>query len=121
MSLTSNSRLKKPVAKITAGELEKAKAYIHGAVYYWCNNKKDDWFFAGDLFGKDNYFWNTTPLHPIWKWHNARGAKDPVLMAGRDVGSILKEILKNDTRTFDTRKVARRQGWPTCQYKWKKI
>jgi hypothetical protein len=96
-------------ADLTQLEILSIKSYLQGAIYCWCKNCKNDnneptWFSASDLFGGDNYYWEGTPLYEIYKWHEEHKADDPVNMAGKDVGHLLRDVLKEDKRTFHTKK-----------------
>ena len=109
--------LRKITAVLENNEIQKIKDFMQGAVYCWCKNCKDDdlhpkWFAAHDLFGGDNYFWEGTPLFKLYEWHERNGSADPIKMAGRDAGHLLKEILYNDRRNFHTR-----EGF-TREYQW---
>ncbi|WP_039929225.1 hypothetical protein [Leptospira yanagawae] len=101
-------------AKIDSLDFERINTYIQGAVYCWCKNVKDNngenlWFIASDLFGGENFFWEGTPLYVLYNWHLQNGASDPVNMAGRDVGHILKSLIDKDPRVFHTRPGRRRE------------
>lgn len=106
--ITEEVKLRNTTAVIDETAMNLIKAYIKGAVYCWCKNCKDEtgeplWFAARDLFGGENYYWQGTPLKCIYDWHEQDGANDPVTMAGRDVGHILKRILHDDeNRSFNT-------------------
>jgi hypothetical protein len=109
--------LRKTSAEIDESTKIMIKAYIQGAVYCWCKNCKEEngqsrWFAARDLFGGDNYYWNDTPLIGLYSWHEANDSSDPIKMAGRDVGELLKEVLHEDAREFRTKK-----GY-TREYVW---
>lgn len=110
-------KLRKISAYIAEAELNNMKSYMQGAVYCWCKNNKNDkgiprWFAARDLFGGDNFYWETTPLFQLYQWHEENGAVDPVNMAGRDVGHLLKSVLYHDKRIFKTNKNY------TREYQW---
>lgn len=110
-------KLRNISADIPEEELRIIKAYLQGAVYSWCKNNKDEngtplWFAARDLFGGENYYWESTPLFQLYQWHENNDANDPVNMAGRDVGHLIKRILHEDDRRFLTRKSY------TREYKW---
>ena len=45
------------------------RAFLQGAVYCWCKNRKDDWFAARDLLGGNNYYWQGTPLIPLYDYY----------------------------------------------------
>lgn len=102
-------RFRRISANICEEDVIAIKNYLQGAVYCWCKNCKDEnqnplWFSARDLFGGDNYYWQATPLYVLFTWHKNNGAQDPVNMAGKDVGHLLRDVLFNDKRLFDTRK-----------------
>ena len=44
----------KGVNGFTDVQLELMKAYLQGAVYCWCKNRKNQWFAARNLIGGDN-------------------------------------------------------------------
>jgi len=100
-------------AKITGEKKNEIKNFIQGSVYCWCKNCQENdeprWFKASDLFGGDNYYWNGTPLIELFNWHDKNNAKDPVNMAGRDVGELLRDVILEDDRKFKTRSGYRRE------------
>lgn len=115
--IIGNVNLRRISADLSSENIERIKIYLQGAVYCWCKNCKNEniepsWFAARDLFGGDNYYWEGTPLYELYLWHLNNNAEDPVNMAGRDVGNLLKEILYNDKRSFYTR-----EGY-TREYQW---
>ena len=66
MSLIPGSNSSR-VTGITAEQRDLALAFIQGAVYCWCKNRKDEWFALRTLFVGDNYFWSGTPLMPLYE------------------------------------------------------
>lgn len=115
--IDGDTSLRQISADLSDLQIDRIKCYLQGAVYCWCKNCKDEnmnprWFAARDLFGGENYYWEGTPLIDLYQWHKENEADDPVNMAGRDVGHLLKDILQNDIRTFHTRK-----GY-TREYQW---
>ena len=46
----------KSVNGFTGWQLNLMRAFLQGAVYCWCRNRKDEWFAARDLLGGDNYY-----------------------------------------------------------------
>src|SRR5690554_7731100 len=96
-------------------ELTSIKNFIQGAVYCWIKNRKDEIFAARDLFGGDNYDWNGTPLIALYNKHINQGKNEnsAVDEAGKDVGWILKLVLYEDQRLFDTCDAGMARG-----YKW---
>ena len=96
-------------------ELNLMRAFLQGAVYCRCKNRKDEWFAARDLLGGDNYYWQGTPLMPLYDYYlngNEENHDYAVEEAGKAAGRLLKEVLINDKRTFETEK-----GY-TRMYRW---
>lgn len=93
------------------------KAFLQGAVYCWCKNRKNEWFAARDLLGGDNYYWQGTPLLALFEHYRAgREDQDSIQYAieeaGKAAGRLLKEVLINDKRTFETQSgYARTYRW----------
>ena len=105
----------KGVNGLPDAQKELIKAYLQGAVYCWCKNRMGEWFAARDLFGGENFFWQGTPLMALYQlYHNVDVADDAYAVeeAGKAVGRLLKEVLYEDKRTFDTR-----EGY-TREYLW---
>ena len=93
------------------------KAFLQGAVYCWCKNRKNEWFAARDLLGGDNYYWQGPPLLALFEHYRAgREDQDSIQYAieeaGKATGRLLKEVLINDKRTFET------QSGYACTYRW---
>ena len=105
----------KRVNGFTDEQLNLMRAFLQGAVYCWCKNRKDEWFAARDLLGGDNYYWQGTPLMPLYTYY-LNGNEDnhdyAVEEAGKAAGRLLKEVLINDKRTFATE-----EGY-TRMYRW---
>ena len=105
----------KRVNGFTDEQLNLMRAFLQGAVYSWCKNRKDEWFAARDLLGGDNYYWQGTPLMPLYTYY-LNGDEDnhdyAVEEAGKAAGRLLKEVLIHDKRTFATEK-----GY-TRRYRW---
>lgn len=103
------------VTGISPEDKEKIIAFLQGAVYCWCNNMKDEWFSARDFLGGDNYYWEGTPLFVLYEKHISLGkdidssTKD----AGKDAGWLLKKVIDDDKRTFETKKedLIRKYRW----------
>ena len=103
------------VTGISNPEMQQIQAFLQGAVYCWCKNRKDEWFSMRDLMGGDNYYWQGTPLLPLYEKHTSKG-KDweaAVKDAGKDSGWLLKSVIANDKRSFDTKKeeLIRKYRW----------
>ena len=87
--------------------------FLQGAVYCWCKNRKDEWFSLRDLMGGDNYYWEGTPMYKLYEKHNDLGKDEPVAEAGKDGGWLLKKVINNDQRQFETKKeeLIRKYRW----------
>jgi len=111
MALSVTSSVRK-VGGITPAQDELICAFLQGAVYCWCKNRRDEWFALRDLMGGDNFFWRGTPLIVLWDKHNGRAA-DPLKEAAKDAGWLLKKVIDADRRTFESRE----EGL-VKQYRW---
>lgn len=111
MSLTEKSQLRK-VSGITEEQKNSIIYFLQGAVYCWCKKRKDQWFSLRDLMGGDNYYWESTPLLPLYLKHKYTN-EDPVKEAGKDAGWLLKYVVANDKRIFETKKesLIRKYRW----------
>ncbi|MBC8756852.1 hypothetical protein H2O64_19415 [Kordia sp. YSTF-M3] len=89
--------------------------YMQGAVYCWCKNKEEKWFSARDLFGGENFNWSGTPMIKLFDKHKSKGKTDDSAIkgAGKDAGWILKKVLNEDKRNFETKK-----GDLVRKYRW---
>lgn len=52
----------KSVKGFSDEQINLMKAFLQGAVYCWCKNRKEEWFAARDLLGGDNYYWRALLL-----------------------------------------------------------
>lgn len=97
-------------------ELRRMRDYLLGAVQVWCRDRHGEWFAARDLLGGANYYWQGTPLMPLYKYYMSQSDDNceySVRQAGRAAGHLLKRVLVEDTkRTYETR-----QGF-TREYRW---
>ena len=111
MSLTNLSEIR-DVTGITKEEMQKICDFLQGAVYCWCKNRPKEWFSMRDLMGGENYYWQGTPLYVLYKKHEGRSA-DPVNEAGKESGWLLKKVIHEDKRTFETKKeeLVRKYRW----------
>ena len=95
----------KRVNGFTDEQFDQMRAFLQGAVYCWCKNRKDEWFAAHDLLGGDNYYWQGIPLMPLYIYY-LNGNEDnndyAVEEAGKAAGRLFKEVLINDKRTIKT-------------------
>lgn len=101
------------VSGISPAEKEAICHFLQGAVYCWCKNRKDEWLSLRDLMGGDNYYWNATPLMPLYNKHANSGSNDAIGNAAKDAGWLLKEIIEKDPRKFEQIKEQM-----TNKYRW---
>ena len=91
------------ITGISDHDLEKCRVFLQGAVYCWCKNRKNEWFALRDLVGGDNTEWDGIPLDAVYQKHIANLAPDRAYAeAARDAGWILKRVIADDQRVFDT-------------------
>jgi len=105
MTLIPKSEVRN-VNGITPKQKEDIINFLQGAVYCWCKNKKDEWFSMRDLMGGDNFYWEGTPLMALFGKHKTEGKDDKAAIeaAGKDSGWLLKLVIDNDKRNFETKK-----------------
>ena len=103
------------VTGISDIQRDQLHSFLQGAVYCWCKNRKDEWFSIRDLMGGDNFNWNGTPLFPLWQKRADDGwdENDAIVEAGKEAGWLLKSVLNNDLRRFETKKeeLVRKYRW----------
>jgi hypothetical protein len=89
--------------------------FLQGAVYCWCKNRPDEWFSMRDLMGGDNYYWEGTPLLELYNKHINKGKdwEEAVAAAGKDSGWLLKRVINDDKRRFNTKteELIRKYRW----------
>ena len=97
-------------------DLQKIKAFLQGAVYSWCITRNDEWFCARNFIGGDNYYWEHYPLGVLYFRHIDAGYDHDYAFdqAAKDAGKILKSVLQEDNRLFET------EAGYTRRYRWKK-
>ena len=110
MTLIVKSKVKN-VTGITKEQEVAICSFLQGAVYCWCKNRPGEWFAMRDLMGGDNYYWNETPLIVLYEKHKEED--DAVRAAGRDSGWLLKKVINDDKRNFETKKdeMVRKYKW----------
>ena len=93
---------------------KRMRDYLLGAVHVWCRDHYEEWFAAKDLIGGPNFYWQETPLYPLYSYYRQFGDSNyAIKQAGRAAGWLLKRVLIEDKkRTYETRK-----GY-TRQYRW---
>lgn len=110
MALTPESRIRE-VYGLTDEQKARIRDFLQGAVYCWCKNRPSEWFSLRDLMGGENFEWEGTPLFPLWEKHQAE--PDAVKRAGQDGGWLLKRLIADDQRNFETR-----EAELIRQYRW---
>ena len=104
MALNIESELRN-VRGISNDKKQRITDFLQGSVYCWCKNKKGEWFSLRDLMGGDNYYWQGTPMFALYSKHKSNKENlYPVKSAGKDAGWLLKYVIINDKRLFETRK-----------------
>ncbi len=96
-------------------DMQKIRAFLQGAVYSWCITRKNEWFCARDFIGGDNYYWEHYPLGVLYFRHINAGYSHEYAFdqAAKDAGKILKGVLQDDNRVFET------EGGYARRYRWK--
>lgn len=105
MSLIPESEVRE-VYEITNEQKQSIIDFLQGAVYCWCKNRPDEWFSMRNLMGGDNFNWKGTPLFTLYKKHrnNRRNNQQAIDLAGKDSGWLLKRVISDDNRKFETKK-----------------
>jgi len=114
MSIVPISEIRE-VTAITEVERQRICDFLQGAVYCWAKNRVSEWFALRDLMGGSNFFWNKTPLIILWDKHKMTGLNDDeaLIAAAKDAGWLLKRVVANDRRIFETKKdgLVRKYRW----------
>lgn len=114
MSLVGEHQLRK-VTGISQSQIEAINNFLQGAIYCWCKNKTlDDWFSLSALMGGDNFYWQGTPLICLYTKHEENSSENPVNQAGIDAGWLLKSVIVNDSRHFETKIEFRKRMYRWC-------
>ena len=94
-----------PAGIVSDSQQELIRAYLQGAVYAWCNCKKQEEFRFATFSGGDNYYWEGTYLYPLYE-NQPMGNDDKVIAdAAKYGGILLKQVLAKDKRVFATKKI----------------
>lgn len=116
----NNRQLTQDDCRFALGDIDKmikgVKAYLQGAVYCWCNVKgKNEWFAARNFLGGENFYWEGTPMMALYEYYKKINPEGNYAQeeAGKAAGWLLKQVLLEDRRTFETRK-----GFMTREYRW---
>lgn len=114
MALTIETEVRE-VYGISDEERKSIIDFLQGAVYCWCKNRPDEWFSMRDLMGGENYYWQGTPLLKLYEKHEKKYSdwEPAVEAAGKDSGWLLKKVIHNDKRKFETKKeeLIRKYRW----------
>ena len=105
-----NIEVMKRYSQDKSSTMQEIKKFVLNKVDCWCKNRSNEWFAARDLVGRKSVNWNDTPLKGLYNSNNDKS--DNYKQAGIKFGHILKCVLKEDGRTFETRK-----GF-TREYRW---
>lgn len=89
-----DARKPKNFAKLDESDVTRALDFVQGAVYCWCASQPGVAFSVHTLFGKDNEYWQNTPLQSIYDAYNK-------VAAAYAVGHLLNRCLFIDSREVD--------------------
>jgi len=105
MALIEKSEIRR-VTGIAESDVDAIKYFLQGAVYCWCKNCPEKWFAMRDLMGGENFYWYRTPLYVLYKKHINLGKENEEAIndAAKDSGWILKRVIEDDKRLFETQK-----------------
>lgn len=98
---------------ISSAELQRIRDFMQGAIYVLNQLRPDGWFAVRNLVGGANSDWTGTPLMALYDKHIlGKPEAEAELEAGKDLGWIVLRLLKDDLRTYHTRKEY------TREYQW---
>lgn len=108
-----------PLEIVSEEEQSLIRAYLQGAVYAWCNCKKQEEFRFATFSGGDNYYWEGTYLYPLYENQSTSDNDKAIVEAAKYGGILLKQVLENDKRVFTTKKIPMNGGaWRVNVYSW---
>jgi len=108
-----------PLGIVSEEEQCLIRAYLQGAVYAWCNCKKQDEFRFATFSGGDNYYWEGTYLYPLYENQPTNDNEKAIADAAKYGGTLLMQVLENDKRVFTSKKVKANGGaWRVNVYSW---
>ena len=105
----------KGVSGFNETDINEMCVFLQGAVYCWCKNRSEEWFAARDLIGGENNEWEGTPLFRLYTYYLDNDDNNyayAVEEAGKAAGRLLKKVLFEDRRVFETE-----EGY-TRMYRW---
>ena len=103
MTLVPTSEIRN-VTGISDQENQRIRDFLQGAVYCWCKNRNNEWFALRDLMGGPNFDWSATPMIVLYEKHiNCGKPQDQAITdAAKDGGWLLKRVINDDERAFET-------------------
>ena len=108
-----------PTGIVSEVEQDLIRAYLQGAVYAWCNCKKQEEFRFATFSGGDNYYWEGTCLYPLYENQPTDDQDKAIVEAANHGGMLLKQVLEKDKRVFTAKKVrSNGSAWPVNVYSW---
>lgn len=108
-----------PTGIVSEVEQDLIRAYLQGAVYAWCNCKKQEEFRFATFSGGDNYYWEGTCLYPLYENQPTDDQDKAIVEAAKHGGMLLKQVLEKDKRVFTAKKVrSNGSAWPVNVYSW---
>ena len=108
-----------PTEIISDEEQNLIRAYLQGAIYAWCNCKKQEEFQFATFSGGDNYYWEGTPLYPLYENQPTNDENKALADAAKYGGVLLKQVLINDKRLFLVKKILPLgKPWKVNVYSW---
>lgn len=115
MTIKNDTTALYEVHGITDNEKQRIMDFLQGAVYCWCKNRPDEWFAVRKLMGGENFYWQGTPLMPLYEKQVKKGksGNDAMEAAAIDCGWLLKKVIAKDKREFETEVFEQ-----TRQYRW---
>lgn len=117
MSLEPLSEIRN-VKNLNFNEKQRIFDFLQGAVYCWCKNRPNEWFSMKDLMSEENSNWDQTPLVYLLNKHKRMWDDNNKIIdeASKDSGWLLKKVINDDNRLFQTKKI--KLGKEIRQYKW---
>jgi hypothetical protein len=103
MALIPKSRIK-DISIVSENEKLRIIDFLQGALFCWIKNRPNEWFSMRDLMGGENNNWDRTPLQILYDkhWAKCKNDKKAYDYAGKDSGWLLKRVINEDIRSFDT-------------------
>jgi len=107
MAIVKGNKVIKRVSGLSVTQENRIYDFLQGSIYCWVKNREDEWFSLRDLMGGLNFDWQGTPMYNLYKKHLTRGYSidESIKKAGIDAGWILKNVIANDIRNFETKKL----------------